>query len=232
MRSKKELQTMIADGQLEEAAAAALAYAEAAGDVNTLNGLLALNSDLQQHRQVWLSGQISFEEFSRQAARNTQRLLDRVEALPNEPTARAAQSRMKEESFKWMVFYQFVVTKILVVGFAFFCWKVWAFTNEEALNTLNALLPGLILYGSIMFRELFRAGLDASAPQRYVARRFRTFAWIIFPVYALVQVFIVYQKAAGEFTFTMMNLALLGVEAGMGRFVGELVDGVFKKKEG
>ena len=66
---------MIADGQLEDAAAAALAYAEAAGDVNTLNGLLALNSDLQLHRQVWLSGQISFEEFSRQAARNIRRYL-------------------------------------------------------------------------------------------------------------------------------------------------------------
>jgi len=232
MRSKKELQTMIADGQLEDAAAAALAYAEAAGDVNTLNGLLALNSDLQLHRQVWLSGQISFEEFSRQAARNTQRLLDRVEALPNEPTARAAQSRMKEESFKWMVFYQFIVAKILVVGFVFFCWNVLAFTNEQALNTLNALLPGLILYGSIMFRELFRAGLDTSAPQRYVARRFRTFAWLIFSAYALVQVFIVTQKAMGDFSFTMMNLALLGVEAGMGRFVGELVEGVFKKSAG
>ncbi len=232
MRNKKELKTMISDGQLEEAAAAALAYAEAAGDVQTLNGLLALNSDLQMHRQVWLSGQISFEEFSRQAARNTQRLLDRVEALPNEPTARAAQSRMKEESFKWMVFYQFIVAKILVVGFVFFCWNVLAFTNEEALNTLNALLPGLILYGSIMFRELFRAGLDTSSPQRYVARRFRTFAWLIFPAYALVQIFIVYQKAMGDFTFTMMNLALLGVEAGMGRFVGELVEGVFKKSAG
>ena len=223
---------MISDGQLEEAAAAALTYAEAAGDVQTLNGLLALNSDLQLHRQVWLSGQISFEEFSRQAARNTQRLLDRVEALPNEPTPRAVQSRMKEESFKWMVFYQFVVAKLLVVAYLLFSLSVEGFLKEEVLNTLNALLPGLVLYGSIMFRELFRTSLDSSAPQRYVARRFRTLAWLIFSAYALVQVFIVTQKATGAFTFTMMNLALLGVEAGMGRFVGELVEGVFKKSAG
>jgi hypothetical protein len=46
----------------------------------------------------------------------------------------------------------------------------------------------------------------------------------------VVQVFLVTEKVKGNITFTTMNLALVAVEAGMGRFTGEMVEGLFKEK--
>jgi hypothetical protein len=48
----------------------------------------------------------------------------------------------------------------------------------------------------------------------------------------VVQVFLVTEKVKGNITFTTMNLALVAVEAGMGRFTGEMVEGLFKKEDG
>jgi len=49
--------------------------------------------------------------------------------------------------------------------------------------------------------------------------------------YTVVQVFLVTEKVKGNITFTTMNLALVAVEAGMGRFIGEMVEGLFKEKQ-
>ncbi len=230
MRTKSELRNLIRDGQLQEAADAALQYAEAAGDTNTLNGLIELHADLHRHQAVWLSGQISFEELARTQARITQGLLARIDDLPNEASKTAAIKRIGAERYKWLVFYLFIIAKVLVFLYTFFMWKTFGFQSDEALTAFNALLPGLVIYGSIMFKELFRSGLDGYAPRRYVPTRFRTMAWIIFAGYAGIQVFLVTEKVQGNITFTMMNLAMLGVEAGMGRFVSEIVEGIFKKK--
>ena len=48
----------------------------------------------------------------------------------------------------------------------------------------------------------------------------------------IIMVFLVTEKVKGNITFTTMNLALVAVEAGMGRFIGEMVEGLFKEKQG
>jgi hypothetical protein len=80
-----------------------------------------------------------------------------------------------------------------------------------------------------MFRHLLRSDRHGG-PRRYVSGRFRTLLWIVFPAYVLLQVFIIYQKAAGNFTFAAMNLAILASEAGFGRFISEVVEELFQKK--
>jgi hypothetical protein len=232
MRTKKEIRALVADGRLPEAAEAALQYAEATGDANTLNGLIALNSDLTQHREGWLSGQTSFEEFSRGQARVTHHLLDRVDELPDEPNPTAIKKRMREENYKWQVFYLFIASKLLVFLWTFFMWRTEGFQTEEALTAFNALLPGFMVYAAIMFKALFRSGIAGDGPKRFVPTRFRTIAWVVFIGYTVVQVFLVTEKVKGNITFTTMNLALVAVEAGMGRFIGEMVEGLFKEKQG
>lgn len=228
MRSKKELKDLISEGRLRDAAEAALTYAEAGGDAETQNGLITLNHDLNLHHETWMSGQLSFEESARVQAQLSRRLLDRIEELPDAPNPKAARKRMLESQYQWLVFYLFIAVKALVIGWAVFVWQVEGFTSEEAFTTFNGLLPGLVVYGSIMYRHLFRAGLT-EGPRRYVPGRFRTLLWVVFPIYFLVQLFLVSQKAYGNMTFTAMNLALLAVETGFGTFVGEVVEGVFKK---
>lgn len=228
MRSKKEIRDLLAEGRLPEAAADALAYAEASGDTETYNGLIALNHDMNRHHETWLSGQLSFEESARVQARLTQHLLGRIDELPDAPNPAAARKRMSESKFKWLVFYLFLGCKVLVFGWTAFIWQVEGFTSEEAFTAFTALLPGLIVYAGIMYRHLFRSSLG-EGPRRYVPARLRGLLWLFFPAYVLLQVFLVTQKAYGNMSFATMNLALLAVETGFGQFVGEVVEEVFKK---
>lgn len=231
MHSKKEMRSMIAEGMLAEAAAAAVEYATACAETENLNGFITLLADQRKVKEAWLGDLISFEELTRTQARITQGLLDRIDVLPDQPNRAAAKQRIPEQSYKWMVFGLFCTAKLLVFCFAFFVWQVHGFLAEEAITTFNALLPGLIVYGAIMFKDLFRSGLQGDTPVRYVSGKFKILAWVIFSVYAIAQVFLVSQKAYGNLTFTMMNLAIVGVEAGMGRFIAEIVEGVFKKEK-
>lgn len=231
MRNKKELRDLVADGQLPDAVAGALEYAEAAADAETLNGLVALQSDLSKHRDFWNTGQIAFEEFARAQARITSALVGRIEELPDAPTKKAASERILEDGFKWLVFYLFLVVKLLVLGWAVFMWQTKGFQNAEAFSLFNALLPGMIINASIMFRSLFRSSIDSAAPRRYVSTRFRTLVWMAFLVYFVVQAFLIVQKVEGQLSFELASLAFVSVETALGQFMSEILEGVFKKEK-
>jgi hypothetical protein len=231
MRNKKELHDLVADGQMTDAVSGALAYAEAAADTDTLNGLIALQSDLAKHRDFWNTGQISFEEFARAQARITSGLIGRIAELPEAPTRTAARRRIRESGFKWLVFYLFLIAKLLVLGWAAFIWQTKGFQNAEAFSLFNALLPGMIVNASMMFRSLFRASIDGDSPQRYVSTRFRTLVFVAFTAYFFVQAFLIVQKVVGNLSFEMASLAFVGVETALGQFMGEIVEGVFRKEK-
>lgn len=231
MRNKKELRDLVADGQLGDAVAGAVEYAEAAADTDTLNGLVMLQSDLSKHRDFWNTGQISFEEFARAQARITSALVGRIDELPDAPTRKAAVGRMREDGFKWLVFYLFLIVKLLVLGWAVFMWQTKGFQNAEAFSLFNALLPGMIINASIMFRSLFRASIDNAAPRRYVATHFRTLVWLAFAAYFLLQAFLIVQKVKGHLSFELASLAFAAVETALGQFMSEIVEGVFKKEK-
>ncbi len=231
MRNKKELLALVTDGQLTDAVSGALEYAEAAADTDTLNGLITLQSDLSKHSNFWNSGQISFEELARGQARITSALLGRIDELPDAPTRVATRSRIREDSFKWLVFYLFLIVKLLVLAWAVFMWQTKGFQNAEAFSLFNAMLPGLVISASMMFRSLFRASIDNSAPRRYVSLRFRTFVWLAFAAYFAVQAFLIVQKVKGNLSFELASLAFVAVETALGQFMSEIVEGVFRKKE-
>lgn len=231
MRNKKELRDLLADGQLGDAVSGALEYAEAAGDADTLNGLIALQSDFSKHRDGWHSGQISFEEFARAQARITSALLGRIHELPDAPTPAAARLRIREDRFKWRFFYLFLIFKLLVFFWVVFNWRTKGFEIAQAFVLFNALLPGMVISTALMFRSLFRASLESDAPRRYVARRFSTFTWVMFGAYLLVQCFLVVQKVNGNLSFEVTSVAFISVESALSLFMGEIVEGVFKKEK-
>ena len=231
MRNKKELRALVADGQLPEAVTGALEYAEAAADTETLNGLVGLQADLSKHRDFWSTGQISFEEYARAQARITAALVGRLDELPDAPTRIAAQSRIREDGFRWLVFYLFLIAKLLVFGWAAVMWQTEGFQNAEAFSLFNALLPGMVINASMMFRSLFRASIDSDAPRRYVSTRFRNLVWLAFGAYVLVQAFLIVQKVKGNLSFEMASFAFVGVETALGQFMSVVLEGVFKKEK-
>jgi hypothetical protein len=222
---------LIADGLLSEATDAAVAYAEAAADTETLNGLLSVQSALATQRQFHINGEISYEEHARALARLSRALLARTDALPDQPTPQASQQRLPESTFKWRIFYLFLVAKVFVVGLVLVIWNVEAFTQAEVLSLINALVPGFVLHASLMYRHLLRTGRTPLDYERFVPRRFWPLALLAHVGYVLLQGGLVWMKATGTLRFEIASPAFLVVETALAQFMGEMVEQVFKTKE-
>jgi hypothetical protein len=229
MRNKKELRALVADGQLIDAAQGAFEYAEQASDTETLNGIIALQADLEKSKDLWATNQISFEEYARAQARVTQSLLDRIDELSDEASPKSARGRIKESKFKWLVFYTFITAKLIVFAWAAIMWNLYGFQTGEIFSLFNALLPGLILNASVMFRSLFKTGVEGYAQVRYVPTQFRSLVWVIFPSYILAQIVITILKMHGDLRFETASAAFLAVETGLSLYMNEVVEGLFKK---
>lgn len=227
MRNKRELRALIADGSLIDAAKSALEYAEASADAETLNGLITLQVDLNNSKELWSTGQITYEEMMRYQNRITHGLLHRVDELPDEPSPKAAKRRIKEENFKWLVFYLFLIAKFLVFSWIFFNWQTEGYKNAEAFSLFNAIFPGTIINMSIMFRSLFRGSIDNYAQRRFVQKRFRSLLFLIFLSYTIIQSFIIVEKVKGNLSFEFVTLGFVSVEIGLWRFMNMVTNGVF-----
>lgn len=231
MRNKRELRALIADGSLIDAVKSALEYAEASADSETLNGLITLHVDLNNMKELWSSGQITYEELVRTQSRITHGLLHRVDELPDEPSPKAAIRRIKEESFKWLVFYLFLSTKFLVFSWIFFNWQTEGYKNAEALSLFNAIFPGAVINLSIMFRSLFSGSMNSYTQRRFVQKRFRSLLFLIFLAYTIIQFFIIVEKVKGNLTFEFATLGFVSVEIGLWRFMSMITDGVFNNNQ-
>lgn len=231
MRTKKEIRDLIGEGELLEAVASAITYAEAAGEKSIADGLLTLQGDLKRQNEVWQTGQLTFEEFNRTQARVTASLLKWVNALPAAPNPVAAKKKVLESNFQWLVFWLFIASKLIVLCWIFWVW--WGFTGlkvEEMVTTLGAVLPNLTLYGPTMFRSMLRSNMHDDAPYRFVPKRFRQVTWIVFVAYVCTLILLSILKMWGEFPFETMILFAVGVETGLGAFLKDLTEEVFTDK--
>lgn len=232
MRNKNEIIGLVADGLLEQAVKSSLVYAEATADTESINGFNLLSHDLSQHKALWSSGQISFEEYSRSQSRISSALLGRIAELPDEPNPKATRKRIKEDNFKWFTFYLFIVAKISIFIWIVFIWRTMGFLNGEAFSLFNALMPGAILNISIMFGSLFKSGIEGNQPRRFVAVRFRNLIFISFTVYILIQFFLIINKANGNLPFELASSSFVAVETIMGVLMGEITIRIFRRGDG
>ncbi|MBC7777485.1 MAG: hypothetical protein H7246_18780, partial [Phycisphaerae bacterium] len=210
MSSKKDIRELMAQGQLREATAAALAYAETCGIAETANALTVLQGNIEENRHQWGTGQIAYEDFARHHARATQGLADSLDELPDEPTPGKGSKRLTEENaFKRRLFWMLVSAKFLVFGWTYYLWQTGGFQNEEALTAFSALAPAFVAYISLMLADYLRIQRDHGPPRRrYVSGTLTKVAFWLFPLYALAQMFIVGRKAQGALSFAQMNMAL------------------------
>ena len=231
--TKKDIRELLAQGQLREAALAALSYAEICGAAETANTLTVLQATLEAHQRQWTTGQIAYEEFSRLHARVTQGLTGCLDELPDEPKPGAAKKPPIEEgAFKKRLFWMLIAAKALVFGWTYYLWQTGGFQNEEALTAFSALTPAFVAYISLMLADYLRAHREnAVLRRRYVSGTLTKVAFWLFPLYALAQMFIVGRKAQGVLSFAQMTMALALVESVLGGYVGQIVQAFFKKEE-
>jgi Effector-associated domain 11 len=230
---KKEIRHLMTNGQLQEATTAALTYAEACGIAASVNVLSVLQSNLEVHRHLWGTGQISYEEFSREHARATQHLLDCLEELPEIPAPESAKQRLTDETvFKHRLFWMLVAAKTTVFLWTYYLWQTGGFQNEEALTAFSVLAPTFVAYISLMIADYLRTHREqVKSRRRYVSGMLTRLAFWLFPIYALAQIIIIGKKPSGDLSFAQMNAALAIVESILGGYVGQIVQAFFKKEE-
>lgn len=231
--SKASIRRAIAEGNLEEANAAALEYAEYCGLPDIANALTVLSSRAKKHHEQWNSGVISYEEFSRAHAQIAQGLADWVSRLPDEPKpAGKRRTLLEEKTFKKRIFYLLCIIKVVVILRLAYHWSTGGFNNEQFQSTAALLAPALAAYISVMLADYLRQQKEGPQPPRYVAGPLVTFSYWLFPIYAILLILFIELKAKSVFSFSQMNLWLALVESVLGGYIGQIVATFFKKSGG
>ncbi|MBK6930488.1 MAG: hypothetical protein IPH12_06310 [Saprospirales bacterium] len=219
-----DIRRQIADGELAPAAEAALDYAEKSGVAEAVNSLTAARAALEQTRQLWNSGQLSFEEYARQHARSTQALLDCLDRLPERPTPGAARRMLREEVFKGRLLWMLALGKVLVLGRLGYHWSTGGFNDEQGWACMGILAPTFAAYLYVVLDDYLRAHREPSAPQRYVSGALVRFAYVIIPVYILALLFLMEKKVMPpHLPFAQMTAGFALVESVLGGYVSRVV---------
>jgi hypothetical protein len=232
MEQKKDIRLLLADGQLDKAAAAAITYAETCRTSEALNALTTLSSQIEENKKNWTMGLIAYEDFSRAYARQSLGISEWLDQLPDTPNATQQTQLMDETVFKRRIFRLLIGSKVAVLAFTFYLWKTGGFINEEATTTFSSLAPAFVAYISLMLSDFIRQShTDAVPKRRYVSGFLVNIAWWLFPIYALAQIYVVKQKVTGDMSFLQMNAALALTETLIGTYIGRIVEEFFKKEK-
>lgn len=229
MKSKKEMLKLIENGEINRAIEFAIDYAKVSTDTITHGEITELQGQLNEHTEKWSNHEVEFSEFARNYADLVTKLKDLIAALPYEPDPSVLKKRIKEGPFKWRIFYIYLITKLIVLGWAFFLWSTaYGFSSKEAFSLFSALLPGMIIYTTIMFRNLFKISMEGVSVRKYLPRQFKYLIWGVFIFYISIQFFLTVQKVEGNLDFEIAILSFTAVETGLGQFMSELTDKLFK----
>lgn len=231
---KSDIRNLIANGDLSKALEAALYYAEYS-NANEITGHLAgLSGRLRQHINTWASGQISYEDFSREQSRVTFALNNYLEQLPPKPLPHSGEKKILEESvFKKRIFILLIISKMIVIGWV---WNQWSMgtLNEELVKTVFSLLiPMFVTYFYIILDDYLREYKDGTLTiRRYVSGPLVIIGYSIFPLYSLIVIYILKSgMITHEISSTATMYTLLSfVETIYGGILGKVVTAFFKKE--
>lgn len=229
---KPSIQQLIGAGQLDEAAAAALAYAEHCHLPDIANALMALRSRINDHQAKWASGQIAYSDYSLVHAQLTSGLLEWVGRLPDTPTPAGPRRRfLTEAAFKKRVFLLLLFIKLAVFFRLWYHWSTGGFTVEQFQSTATLLLPTLAAYVSVVLASYLRESQQAAPPApRYISGMLVAFAYWLFPLYALALILLIEQKTMGNLSFGQMNFWLAMTESVLGGYIGQMLNALFRKE--
>lgn len=230
--NKTAIRQSLAQGKLEEAASAALEYANYCGLTEIINALTVLSSRIKDHHEKWTRGEINYETFSLSHAQITSGLASWVDRLPDRAVApRRRRKLLEEETLKKRVFYFLCLIKILVLARLAYHWSTGGFNNDQFQATATLLAPTLAAYISVMLGDYLRQHHAGPKPPRYVAGPLVTFSFWVFPVYAFMLLLFIEMKAKSQLTFGQMNFWLAMVESVLGGYIGQIIFAFFKKRE-
>jgi hypothetical protein len=221
--TKKQIRELVEEGRLPDA--------EQCKAAELLNALTLVSSQVEDNRQNWIKGILSYEELSRFNAKNNAALMDCLEQLPETPEATSKQTLLDEVVFKRRLFLLLIAVKTIVLSYMFYLWKTGGFNDEQAMATLGSLMPAFVGYVSLMLSDFIRQSRNQLLPKRrFVSGFLANIAWWLFPIYAIAQIYIISQKVI-DGNVLKMNTSLALCETMIGIYIGRMVEEFFKKEE-
>jgi len=224
-----EIRRQISDGAIESALDAALDYAEKSGVSAAVNSITALQARLAQTRQLWNTGQLDFENYTREHARITHGALAALDLLPQTPTPKAASRMIREDRFKARLLWMLLVGKFLVLGRLSYHWSTGGFNDEQGWACMGILAPTLAGYLYIVLDDYLRAHKNPETSVRYVSGPLVRMVWILIPGYILALVFLMEKKVMPpHLSFMQMTAGFALVESVLGGYVSRVVSAFFR----
>lgn len=228
--TKATIRKSIIEGKLADAAKAALVYAEYCGLADVTNGLTVLNSQLKEHQNKWNAGIINYETFSLTHAQIAHGLTQWVTSLPDHPKLATAKKKLLQEStFKKRIFYGLILIKILVIVWLAYHWSTGGFTVAEFKATATLLIPAFAGLISVILADYLRQQQKRVQHPKYISGPLVTFSYWLFPIYAILLMFIIALKAASRMDFADMSFWVAIIESVLGGYIGQIVYSFFKK---
>jgi hypothetical protein len=228
----RDIRQLVAGGELVPALQEALTYAEKSGVADTANALTALSAQVENTRQLWNTGQLSFDEYARQHARFTQSLLDGLQHLPEQPTPAAAKRMIREEVFKKRLLWMLALGKLLVLSRLGYHWSTGGFNDEQGWACIGILAPTLAGYLYMVLDDYLRAHKNHQIPPvRYVSGPLVQFAYLLIPLYIVALIFLIEKKVMPPgLSFTQLTAGFALVESVLGGYVSRVVSAFFKSE--
>ena len=226
----RDIRQLVAGGELAAALPEALRYAEKSGVAEASNTLAALSAQVENTRQLWNTGQLTFDEYARQHARCTQSLLDSLQHLPDQPTPAAAKRMIREETFKKRLLWMLALGKLLVLSRLGYHWSTGGFNDEQGWACIGLLAPTLAGYLYIVLDDYLRAHKNnQTPPARYVSGPLVQFAYLLIPLYMAALLFLMEKKVmAPHLTFSQLMAGFALVESVLGGYMSRVVSAFFK----
>lgn len=229
---KQAIRQLIGEGKLEQAAAAALAYAEHCRLPDIANALIGLRSRISDHQEKWAGGLIPYAEYSLVHAQITHGLAEWVGRLPETPTPAGPRRRfLTEAAFKKRVFLLLLAIKVAVFLRLWYHWSTGGFTVDQFQATAALLLPTLAAYVSVALAGYLREAQQAPPPPRYISGILVSFAYWLFPLYAGALILLIELKTKGSLSFGQMNFWLAMTESVLGGYIGQMLNAFFRKEK-
>jgi hypothetical protein len=230
--TKTTIRELIIEGQLATAAGIATQYAEHCGLSDIAHALTTLSARIQDHQEKWNTGLIAYEDYSLAHAQLTHGLIQWIDRLPDVPKPAGPRRKfLTEETFKKRLFYLLLLIKAVVLARLAYHAGTGGFMSDQFQGTATLLAPALAAYIAVILADYLRQQKAGPQPPRYISGPLVTFAYWLFPAYAIMLLLAIELKAKGSISFAGMNSWLALVESVLGGYIGQMVHSLFKERD-
>lgn len=230
--TKSNIKGKIANGKIEQAIGFAQEYASFCGLNDILGELTILNGLYNKHESNWKKGLLSYEDFSINTAKIMNSLTSIVDRLPDVPIIpRKKKAPLTDSTFKRRVFWAICIIKAFVLIRLFRNYSTGGYNDFQFMNVIGILLPAFFAYVTVMVDDLIKKSKTSEAKQKkYLSGSLVSFAYILFPIYAVALIAVIELKAATSISFEQMTFWIAMVESSLGVYIGKIISAFFKNE--